>query len=215
MTTVLVMGKGALAIRVAGWFARSAEHELVYVVPVVPEPAWTDSFLGWADDAGIPHVPTGRLDDVPGVHEDGWHVDLAVSVTYSHIVRPWFIERCGRILNIHNAPLPRYRGVSPINWALKNGETSHGVTIHEITPGIDDGPIVAQVTFSIYPELDEVIDVYERCQAHAWTLFEHTMPILDRIEAREQDHSQATYYTRAQNDQLGDRRSFTRAESVA
>ena len=124
-----------------------------------------------------------------------------------------FIARFDRILNLHNGPLPRYRGVSPINWALRNGEHSHGVTIHEITPGIDDGPIVAQVTYSIYPAHDEVIDVYRRALRYGWTLFSETVPILDRIVATEQDEAAATHYTRAQNVFLGERRSFTRAQS--
>ena len=41
-----------------------------------------------------------------------------------------FIDSCKNIINLHNSPLPKYRGVRPINWALKNGEHSHGVTIH-------------------------------------------------------------------------------------
>src|SRR5204862_5498551 len=99
---------------------------------------------------------------------------------------------------------PKYRGVSPINSALKNGERMHGVTIHEITPGIDDGPIVAQVLFSIYPEHDEVVDVYDRALEYGWTLFEQTMPNLDRIEAEPQDEAEATYYSLTDNELLAE-----------
>jgi methionyl-tRNA formyltransferase len=87
----------------------------------------------------------------------------------------------------------------------------HGVTIHEITPGIDDGPIVAQLQYSIYPELDEVVDVYNRALEYGWTLFEQTIPNLDRIEAAPQDERAASYYSTADNDALGERRGFTRA----
>ena len=98
-------------------------------------------------------------------------------------------------MNLHNGPLPKYRGYSPINWALKNNEREHGVTIHEITPGIDDGPVVSQLKYSIYPEFDEVIDVYKRSIEYGWTLFQQTMPLLDKIEARQQVHSDMSYYT--------------------
>jgi methionyl-tRNA formyltransferase len=135
-------------------------------------------------------------------------------VFYDRIIKAWFIDKCKKILNLHNAPLPKYRGVSPINWALKNEESEHGVTIHEITPGIDDGPIVAQVKYAIYPEFDEVITVYNRAQEFGWTLLEQTMPILDKIQAKPQDHAVATYYNKEQNALLGDRRSFTKKESV-
>lgn len=205
--SVVVLGKGSLAIRIAGWFRQDPGHELLAVVPVAPEPDWTESFAGWARDEGVACVASGRYEDLE-LPEDG--LDLAFSVFYDRIVRDRFIARCGRILNLHNSPLPRYRGVSPINWALKNGERMHGVTIHEIVPEIDAGPIVAQVLYSIYPERDEVQDVYARALAYGWTLFEQTMPVLDRIEPTPQDESEATYYSAADNERLGDRRGFTR-----
>jgi methionyl-tRNA formyltransferase len=207
---VVVLGKGELGIKVAGWFLRSQGYELAWVVPAVPEPAWAPSLIAWCKENGVPYVESGHFSDLPGAREQGWRVDLAVSVFYDRIIKDWFIAKCGRILNLHNGPLPRYRGVSPINWALKNGEKEHGLTIHEITPGIDDGPIVAQVKYSIYPETDEVIDVFKRSLEYGWTLFSQTMPMLDRIKAVPQDESKALYYSRKQDDQLGERRGFTR-----
>lgn len=209
----VVLGKGSLAIRVAEWFLGSAHYDLVAVVPVIPEPAWTDSFVQWADQHRIAYPSSGHYKDLHVLNQG--NIDLAFSVFYDKIIKQWFIERCERILNLHNGPLPRYRGVSPINWALKNNETKHGVTIHEITPGIDDGPIVAQLEYSIYPAHDEVIDVYHRALAYGWTLFEQTMPLLDRIEPQAQNDAQATYYSAQQNDLLGERRFFTRQESPA
>lgn len=205
MRRAVVLGKGTLAIKVADWFRREPCYELVGVVPVVPEPAWTDSLIEWVTQAGVPCVESGDYADL-----DVQHVDLAFSVFYDKIIRESFIDRCTRILNLHNSPLPRYRGVSPINWALKNGEHMHGVTIHEIIPAIDAGPIVAQLEYSIYPEIDEVEDVYRRALAYGWTLFEQTMPIIDRIVVRPQDDAQSTYYSVADNGRLGDRRGFNR-----
>jgi hypothetical protein len=207
----VLLGKGDLAIRIAEWFLASPDYRLTHVVPVVPEPAWTGSLIAWGRERGVPYVDTGDHRDLPGPDRVA---DLGISVFYDRIVPPEFIERFGRLLNLHNSPLPRYRGVSPINWALKNGEPKHGVTIHEITPGVDDGPVVAQLEYSIYPEFDEVIDVYRRAQAYGWVLFEQTMPLLDRIVARPQDESQALCYTAKDNDRLGERSGFTRQESV-
>lgn len=210
----IVMGKGTLAIRIAQWFLDSPNYELIHVVPVMPEPAWTDSLARWADEHGIAYPTSGDYRDIPAA-SDPYHVfDLVFSVFYNKIIKSDFIARCRRILNLHNGPLPRYRGVSPINWALKNGETKHGVTIHEITPGIDDGPIIAQIDYSIYPAFDEVIDVYRRALEYGWVLFQQTMPLIDRIEPQPQDPTRATYYSAHQNQLLGERRSFTRHESL-
>jgi methionyl-tRNA formyltransferase len=211
---VIVLGKGSLAIRIAEWFYESAGYELVQIVPVVPEPSWTDSFIEWASKMGIPIVASGRYQDVSLLENEDEKIDLAFSVFYDKILRKWFIDRCDKILNIHNAPLPRYRGVSPINWALKNNEASHGVTIHEISPGIDDGPIYAQVQYSIYPEFDEVIDVYKRSLEYGWVLFCQTMPILDKIVPRLQDERQASYYDAKKRDLLHERQGFTKQESI-
>lgn len=211
--STILLGKGPLAIRIAQWFLTSQQYELSCVIPVIPEPTWTDSLVNWARDRGVPYIETGNYSDIKEVRGENWQVDLAFSVFYSTILPPWFIKKCQRILNLHNGPLPRYRGASPINWALKNEETMHGVTIHEVTPDIDSGPIVAQIHYSIYSDFDEVRDVYTRSIEYGWVLFQQTMPILDKITPRLQDESQATYYSRRRNNELGDRRSWTRRES--
>lgn len=208
-TTVVLLGKGELAIRIGEWFLRADAFQLSAVVPVIPEPTWTASLRDWSGANGLNVIASGDYRDL-----DLESIDLAFSVFYDKILPADFIRRCGRVLNLHNGPLPRYRGVTPINWALKNGECDHGVTIHEITPGIDDGPIVAQATYSIYPEFDEVRDVYARALTFGYALFEETMPILDRITPRRQDESAASYYSAADAVRLGERRLFTREESA-
>ena len=198
--TVIVLGKGELACQVAQWFHNSDVWDLTCVVPVIPEPDWSWSFNGWADTVGVPIVIG---------HDDAYRADLAVSVFYDRILSAAWIGRYGRVLNLHNAPLPRYRGVNPINWALKNRERQHGVTLHEVTPGVDDGPIVAQVTFPIWPDIDEVEDVYRRSLAFGWTLLEQTLPIIDHIEAVPQTGDPLIYY-KTDAIMLGDRAGWRR-----
>jgi methionyl-tRNA formyltransferase len=48
-------------------------------------------------------------------------------------------------LNIHPSALPKYRGPSPVLWAIWNGDPNMGVTVHRMTDRIDAGPILAQV----------------------------------------------------------------------
>jgi methionyl-tRNA formyltransferase len=209
----IVLGKGTLAVQIAQWFLRSEAYSLTGVVPVIPEPTWTDSLVAWARGHEVPYVESGDYGEL-AAEDDQAVAELGISVFYDRILTAAFIARFDRLLNLHNGPLPRYRGVSPINWALKNGERSHGVTIHEVTPGIDDGPVVAQLEYSIYPEVDEVRDVYQRALTYGWVLFEQTMPLLDRIVARPQDERRATYYSSRENSLLGDRSGFTRELSA-
>ena len=214
MRTVLVRGKGDLAIQVADWFLGSEEYELVAIVPVMPEPVWTESLASWGRGKGVQVIESGHYKDLPGISTVEGGVDLAVSVFYDKIIKGWFIDKCKQIINLHNGPLPKYRGVSPINWALKNEEHEHGITIHEITPGIDDGPIISQLKYSIYPEFDEVIDVYKRALEYGWILFEQTIPLIDKIIPRQQKHDEASYYSKVDNPALADRGNFTRQASV-
>ena len=209
MKSVIVMGKGSLAIQIAGWFMRSTDWNLVQIVPVIPEPAWSDSFADWGYNNLIPVIASGDYLDV-----DMEAIDLVFSVYYDRIIKQSFIDRCDLILNLHNAPLPKYRGVRPINWALKNGETSHGVTIHAITARIDAGPIYGQWEFSIDPVANEVREVYDRCIYHGWELFRDVMSRLNHIVPLPQDESKATYYSADMNDMLWERVGWTREESM-
>lgn len=52
-------------------------------------------------------------------------------------------------INFHDGPLPEYAGLNVTNWALLNGETSHGITWHEMTAEIDRGDILIASSFPI------------------------------------------------------------------
>ncbi len=54
-------------------------------------------------------------------------------------------------LNVHASLLPNYRGASPLNWALINGETQVGFSIIKIDEGIDTGPILYQEKIEVAP----------------------------------------------------------------
>lgn len=56
------------------------------------------------------------------------------------LVEPWK----GRMLNIHPSLLPKYRGLHTHARALEAGDTEHGCTVHEVTPELDDGPLLGQ-----------------------------------------------------------------------
>jgi methionyl-tRNA formyltransferase len=205
MKKVCVMGKGDLCIFVCDYLNSSMSHELVSVVPVFPEPTWTGSIKNWCKDHYIPTVDSGDYKDM-----NPESVDLIISVFYDKIFSADYIANCKKIINIHNAPLPKYRGVSPINWALKNKEKKHGVTIHEILPGIDDGPIISQLDYSIYHEIEEVEDVYKKALKYAEILFADTIEKIDDIDPISQNDNDSCYYSNEDNESLGNRRNFRR-----
>jgi len=203
MIRVIVFGKSRLATMIAGHFHQSPSHELV---AVVPSPRSSPAFASLADFGADSGVPVLSLPDVgPELH-----ADLGVSCFFSEIFRQRHIDLFGRLVNLHNAPLPRYRGMRPLNWALRNGEDRHGVTIHEIDTGIDTGPIISACTFPVFPD-DEVIDLYLRAQQFGWDLFLETVPRIMDLPGIPQDDSRASYYDSSRTEGLGDRAGFTRS----
>lgn len=206
------MGKGDLCIKICKWLQKHPLYNITNIVPVTPEPIWTGSIKNWAKDNEIPFVNSGNYRDIS--EKEIQQADLVVSIFYDKIIKKDFIDKCKKIINLHNAPLPKYRGVSPINWALKNKEQEHGVTIHEISPGIDDGKIISQIKYSIYPEFDEVKDVLQRSVIYGYSLFVNTIPLLDNITPKEQEESDSSYYSSQDNKYLQERRNFTKKESI-
>jgi len=72
---------------------------------------------------------------------------------FMRMFTPWFVGRWrGRMLNVHPALLPSYRGLDTHERALADGVKIHGATVHFVAPEMDEGPIVAQAAV---PVLDE------------------------------------------------------------
>jgi methionyl-tRNA formyltransferase len=201
----VVLGSGPLAIRIADWFYGSSTYELLGVVCRREEPAWAAKLSDWASERGV--QSWREYESVPADV-------LAFSCFYDRILAGDFLARCRLALNLHAGPLPRYRGMRPVNWALKNGEREHGVTIHGIDEGVDTGPLYAQARFTIWPEIDEVKDVYERCLQYGWLLFADTIERIDAITPIPQADEDALTYTGKDVDRLEERSSWTREESI-
>ncbi|WP_405778649.1 formyltransferase family protein [Streptomyces sp. NBC_01378] len=211
MKRAAVLGKGTLAAHACDVLAGLDGTVLDTVIPNAPEPQW-DARLS---EHVAQHHPDARLltsgdwrDLEPG------RCDLVVSVLYDRIIGRALIDATTKMVNCHPGRLPQYRGARPVNWALRNGEHLHGATLHLIDEGVDTGPILGEVTFSIWPAIDEVRDVWHRTMRHARLLLSDTLPNLDEITPRRQDEALAvTHYSR-DNHRLGDRSDWTRATST-
>ncbi len=78
--------------------------------------------------------------------------DLICLAGFMRILTSGFVARWqGRMLNIHPSLLPKYRGLDTHARALAAGDAEHGCTVHEVTPELDDGPILGQARLTIAP----------------------------------------------------------------
>jgi methionyl-tRNA formyltransferase len=99
--------------------------------------------------------------------------------------------------NLHGSLLPRYRGRAPVNWAVANGETQTGATLHAMTARPDAGDIVDQQAVPIGPD-DTAIDVQRRVTAAAVAVLDRQLGNLKAGIAprRPQDEAAATTFGR-------------------
>ncbi len=72
-------------------------------------------------------------------------IDLICLAGFMRRLTPWLVTRWrGRMLNIHPALLPQFKGLDTHRRALAAGVKQHGATVHLVVPELDSGPIVAQ-----------------------------------------------------------------------
>ncbi len=83
---------------------------------------------------------------------EGARPDLICLAGFMRILTGDFIDRWrGRILNIHPSLLPKYRGLDTHARAIAAGDREAGCTVHEVTPELDDGPVLGQARVPVAP----------------------------------------------------------------
>ncbi len=72
-------------------------------------------------------------------------IDIVCLAGFMRLLTPWFVGQWQqRMLNIHPALLPAFKGLDTHKRALEAGAKIHGATVHFVVPEMDSGPIVAQ-----------------------------------------------------------------------
>ena len=121
--------------------------------------------------------------------------DVIFSFYYRNLLSDDIIQ-CARqgAWNLHGSLLPKYRGRAPLNWALVNGETETGVTLHRMVSRADAGAVIAQEKITITAE-DNALTLHRKLNATAESLLSDCLPALKKGQITEipQDESQATY----------------------
>lgn len=77
-------------------------------------------------------------------------VELVCLAGFLRLLTPSFVRLWqGRMINVHPALLPAYRGLHTHERALADGAKIHGCTVHFVVPGMDEGPIIAQTAIAV------------------------------------------------------------------
>lgn len=98
-------------------------------------------------------------------------------------------------LNYHDSLLPQYAGVNSTTWAIINDEKQHGVSLHVISDGIDEGDIVGQVPIVIEPN-ETALSLNLKCSEALLVLFKKTLSQIETntLQFSPQILENKTYY---------------------
>jgi phosphoribosylglycinamide formyltransferase 1 len=148
---VLISGRGSnMAALIAA--AKAADYPAEIALAMSNRP----------DAAGLAHaraegIPTAVVDHkIYGKDREAFEramqatlethrIDLICLAGFMRLLSPWLVERWhGRMLNIHPALLPAFKGLDTHARALAAGAKTHGATVHLVVADVDSGPIVIQ-----------------------------------------------------------------------
>ena len=150
-----------------------------------------------AEEAGIEVRHPVNFKEMQDV-EDFQSLDLDVAIVAAFgMLLPQEILNAPRhgCINIHPSLLPRWRGPSPVQYAIWKGDKETGVSVMSLEKGMDSGPILAQDTYPLdneitFSELNKIL--WEKGTSLLNQVLNQLSKI-DVLEAKEQDHDLATY----------------------
>ncbi|MGO9138984.1 MAG: formyltransferase [Syntrophales bacterium] len=161
------------------------------------EKCWFDSVVEWSDKNNIevfcPH----------DVNTPVWIAEvshLSPDVVFAFYFRHMLSQEILKIpvsgaYNLHGSLLPAYRGRSPVNWAIINGEKKTGVTLHHMIGKPDAGDIVGQKAVEIEFE-DTARILYDKLCVAAREMLAEVLPLIREGKAPriQQDLTKGSYY---------------------
>lgn len=210
---LVFLGSDPIALPLLDWLAGGGRaHAEIVAVYTQPDRAVgrgqkvvANAIKQWALARSIPVRQPGKL--TPEVRADFASLapDVALVMAYGHILKDDFIAtpRLGT-LNLHASLLPCYRGASPIQTAIANGESETGVSLMRIVRALDAGPVADTESVPIAPG-DTALDVEGRLATASVPLLQRNLPRLasGALEFVEQDHARATFCRRLGKDDGG------------
>jgi len=153
---VLISGRGSnMVALIEAAKAPDYPAEIVLVASNLPDAAGLSR--AQADGiatAVVDHRPFGKdreaferaLDNELQAHR----IEIVCLAGFMRLLTPWFVKQwSGRMLNIHPALLPQFKGLHTHRRALDAGVDRHGATVHFVVPEMDSGPVIAQDSVSV------------------------------------------------------------------
>jgi len=156
---ILISGRGSNMVALIE-AAKNTDYP-AEIVLVISNEASAEG-LKRAAAAGIPttvieHRPFGKdreaFERALQTALDAANVEIVCLAGFMRLLTPWFVRQWqGRLLNIHPALLPAFKGLDTHARALAAGAKQHGATVHFVVPAMDSGPVVAQGAVPVHAD---------------------------------------------------------------
>jgi methionyl-tRNA formyltransferase len=145
------------------------------------EEIWWERLSGRAQAQGVPVHYVGKSDVKTSALAErvaACRPDFIFSFYFRYMIPEGVLGLAPRgALNLHGSLLPRYRGRSPVNWVLVNGERETGVSLHYMVAKPDAGNLVAQERVEIAFD-DTALTLYKKLEKAAEKLLDYALPLL-------------------------------------
>lgn len=196
MTNIIFFGTPDFVLPICDALLEIADINVVGVVTAPDKPVGRKQIITpspiktWAINNQIP-----VFHDIHNSSFINHNSGLGILAAYGQIIPQEIIDLFPKgILVIHPSLLPKYRGASPVQSAILNGDTKTGCSIIKMDEKMDHGPIVYQFEEEIKPK-DTSMDLYNRIFTKTAEILKTVVPdYLDgKIVPQEQNHTKATY----------------------
>lgn len=130
------------------------------------------------------------------------NADIMVTAAFGQILNQTNIDITPYgILNVHGSLLPKYRGSSPIQWVILNGEKKTGITVMKTDVGIDTGDMLISEELDILPD-ETAGELFDRMAVLGGRMIVEALDLIESGKAKfiPQEHSQHTYFPMLKKD---------------
>ena len=127
----------------------------------------------FADVLKSHHIPQIRREELSGLE-----YDILLSFVYPCIIEAEHLERAQwYAVNLHESPLPRYRGCNGYSHAILENDTTYGTTLHTMEAELDAGEIIDQMIFPI-ESAETARELYLRTAEYSTQLLRSNLTVL-------------------------------------
>lgn len=153
---ILISGRGSnMEALLAAAQTPGCQYQPVMVIANKPDAGGLEKARGFGIAAeAVDHKPFGKdreaFERAVDERLQAAGVELVALAGFMRVLTPWFVNTwAGRLINIHPSLLPKYPGVDTHKRCLDAGDTVHGCTVHQVTAGVDEGPVIGQAEIDV------------------------------------------------------------------